>query len=560
MKKIVSSLLLTMTVFAMTGQTIVSTSAEDKKVILEEFTGIHCVFCPQGHTIAQNIQDNNPDNAFLINIHTGSFANPGLGEPDFRTPYGTAIASQTGLTGYPSGTVNRHNFPGQEMGNPGTTALSRNQWTNASNQILGQASYVNIGVEADIDVSTNTITVHVEAYYTGNSPQGSNLLNVALLQNNTLGPQTGGNMGSEYVHMHRLVEMITGLWGINIPTTTAGTFVDETYTYPIPADYNGVPVAIEDLEVVAFITETHQEIPSGSGTYPTYSGFANANDAYARYVDEIPDQCGFEFAPKVNVQNVGTNEITSLTIEYSVNGDAPQTFDWTGSLTSLENETIELPETSYTINAVNTVSVTVQNDDNNSNNNVEGTFNNAQEFTSTINMILNTDNAGSQCTWEILNSAGTVVYSGGPYANNETILEEFNLSDDCHIFSIYDSAGNGGGSIVVYDGLSNVIISSSGDYDAGISAYFNINGSLGLNDNVFQNVSIYPNPTKSDLNISNAENATIKIYDVLGKLLISKDNISIDERINVSKLQSGTYFIMIAKDNQVSTEKFIVNK
>ena len=49
-------------------------------------------------------------------------------------------------------------------------------------------------------------------------------------------------MGNEYNHMHRLVHMVTGQWGTVIPTTTTGTFVDETYTYTIPADYNGVPV------------------------------------------------------------------------------------------------------------------------------------------------------------------------------------------------------------------------------------------------------------------------------------------------------------------------------
>ena len=56
--------------------------------------------------------------------------------------------------------------------------------------------------------------------------------------------------------MHRLVWLITGQWGEIITTTTAGTFIDETYTYDIPDDYNGVPVKIEDLEVVAFVTET----------------------------------------------------------------------------------------------------------------------------------------------------------------------------------------------------------------------------------------------------------------------------------------------------------------
>ena len=107
-------------------------------------------------------------------------------------------------------------------------------------------------------MQTNTITVHVEAFYTADSPESNNKLNVALLQNNTIGPQTDYANGNttEYNHMHRLVWLITGQWGEIITTTTAGTFIDETYTYDIPDDYNGVPVKIEDLEVVAFITET----------------------------------------------------------------------------------------------------------------------------------------------------------------------------------------------------------------------------------------------------------------------------------------------------------------
>src|SRR5699024_2972295 len=120
------------------GQTLVSTSPQNKKVVLEEFTGINCVFCPDGHAIAQGIKDENPDDVFLINVHTGGFANPGNGQPDFRTDFGTDLERQSGLTGYPAGTINRHVFVGN------TTALNRGQWESAAKQILQQSSYVNI--------------------------------------------------------------------------------------------------------------------------------------------------------------------------------------------------------------------------------------------------------------------------------------------------------------------------------------------------------------------------------------------------------------------------------
>gem|GEM_PF-2791225 len=130
------------------SQTIVGTDPENKNVVLEEFTGIHCVFCPDGHAIAQSIYDAHPDDVLLVYIHQGSFATPSGSEPDFRTQWGNAIAGQSGLTGYPAGTVNRHLFSGWSQGSG--TAMSRNYWTSASNQgvIAPEVVLKNYGVNA----------------------------------------------------------------------------------------------------------------------------------------------------------------------------------------------------------------------------------------------------------------------------------------------------------------------------------------------------------------------------------------------------------------------------
>src|SRR5690606_12444019 len=76
------------------GQTIVSTEPENKKAILEEFTGVNCQYCPDGHVIADQILTENPGNAFAITIHQGGFATPSGSQPDFRTSWGNAIAAQ----------------------------------------------------------------------------------------------------------------------------------------------------------------------------------------------------------------------------------------------------------------------------------------------------------------------------------------------------------------------------------------------------------------------------------------------------------------------------------
>ena len=49
------------------AQTFVDTTQQNKNVIIEEFTGIGCVYCPDGHLIAQNLHNANPNDVFLIN-------------------------------------------------------------------------------------------------------------------------------------------------------------------------------------------------------------------------------------------------------------------------------------------------------------------------------------------------------------------------------------------------------------------------------------------------------------------------------------------------------------
>ena len=118
------------------AQNFVSTTPENRNIVLEEFTGIHCVWCPAGHLLVQNLHDANPGDVVLINIHTGSFAAPSAGEPDFRAPLGPAIDAQASVSGYPAGTINRHLFPG--LGQAGGTAMSRGNWAGSGGQILAQ--------------------------------------------------------------------------------------------------------------------------------------------------------------------------------------------------------------------------------------------------------------------------------------------------------------------------------------------------------------------------------------------------------------------------------------
>jgi len=543
------------------GQTIVSTTPENKKAILEEFTGINCPYCPEGHLIAEQILTQNPGNAFAINLHQGSLANPGTGQPDFRTPWGNAIANQTGLTGYPAATVNRHVFPGKSQGTPGTTAMNRNNWKSAVLEIIGTPSYLNMAVEASIDIETRLLTVHVEAYYTGASPESTNLLNVALLQNNTKGPQSGGGQGNNYIHMRRLVDLITGQWGETISTTSAGSFVDKTYTYTIPADYNGIPAILPDMEIVVFMTETHQEIISGNGTFPALLGLEYEHDAAILSVSNVDSTCTNVIAPTVTIQNNGEETITDMDIEYKINGEA-HVYNWTGSLSSLHTATIDLPEVEFNLMANNNLEITIlDNDQNPDNDNVSVDFQSAPNAqTNNLVLTINTDNQGVQTRWIIKNAAGQTIKQGNGYGNNQTYEVDIELpGDDCYSLRILDTGNDGGASISLADGNGNVLIESDGDYGQGFTKAFS-KGALGVSDQQIVDVNVYPNPTTGILNLISGKNIdNVNVYDISGRLVKTVNRISSDKSVlDLSSLASGTYILKIQTDNKVLTKKVII--
>ncbi|MFA7615630.1 MAG: T9SS type A sorting domain-containing protein [Moheibacter sp.] len=543
------------------GQTIVSTTPENKKAILEEFTGIYCVYCPEGHAIAEQILTQNPGNAFAINIHQGGYAAPSGGDPDFRTPWGNAIAGQTGLAGYPAATVNRHVFPGRSQGASGTTAMNRNYWKTSALEIIATPSYLNMAVEASIDIETRLLTVHVEAYYTGSSPESTNLLNVALLQNNTKGPQTGGGSGNNYNHMRRLVDLITGQWGETITTTSAGSFVDKTYTYTIPADYNGISAILPDMEIVVFMTETHQEIISGNGTFPALLGLEYEHDAGILSISNVDRTCTNVIAPTVTIQNNGEDTITEMDVEYKINGET-HVYNWTGSLSSLHTVTIDLPEVTFNLQANNDLDIKILNSDQNpSNNNMSMDFLSAPDSqTNNLVLTINTDGKGAQTRWIIKNSSNQTIKQGNGYGNNQTYEIDIELpGNDCYSLRVLDTGNDGGASISLADGNGNVLIESDGNYGGGFTKAFS-KGALGVNDQQIVEVNVYPNPTTGIVNLVSGKNIdNVNVYDVSGRLVKTVNKISSDKSVlDLSSLANGTYILKIQTDKKVVTKKVII--
>ena len=86
----------------------------------------------------------------------------------------------------------------------------------------------------------------------------------------------------------------------------------------------------------------------------------------------------------------------------------------------------------------------------------------------------------------------------------------------------------------------------------------------GITENKFSknHISLYPNPATNEIHWGNENNnlniSSIYLFDVNGKLIKTETPNSFNNKIDVSKLESGTYFLnFIFKDGSVSNSYFI---
>lgn len=80
-------------------------------------------------------------------------------------------------------------------------------------------------------------------------------------------------------------------------------------------------------------------------------------------------------------------------------------------------------------------------------------------------------------------------------------------------------------------------------------------GVTGIKEKGEKNLKIFPNPVKSILTLNNTNHdAIVSIYDVCGNLLINE---TAKEKIDVSNLTKGVYFIKVTDQKTTKTNKFV---
>lgn len=564
MKKLLSLVviaLLTSFTLSAQGDQFVSTTPSNKKVLLEEYTGINCGYCPDGHRIANEIAAAHPGEVFIINVHAGSYA-----ANTYTTQFGSALANQTGLTGYPSGTINRHVFSGSN------TALSRSAWANNSNIILGQSSPVNIAAQGTLDWSTRELTLTVQLYYTANEANPTNMLNVAITQDNVIGTQSGSSynpsqvVGGKYRHMHMLRHLITGQWGEEITTTTQGSFVEKTYTYTIPSSLgspNAILAKLEDLHFIAFVAQGHQEVLTACEAQITNVNMPAINPRVDALNDVPVFDCTTDAKVSATVSNIGTEPITALTFQYKVASGDPMTYQWTGNIPSMQQQEIELPSITVSPSVNQSVKVKIVS--------ANSTSFETEEASITIKKIrvwgagemvlkIKTDSYASETSYKIYGPNGNVVQQGSSFTNSSVNEFPFNPTElGCYRVQVKDSYGDGisGGYVRLYDAAGNMVFNIGGTaFTTEANAMVQVTV-VGVEDYDNEEVNVYPNPATDVLHIDGNNIQGVAIYNLQGQCVMTESG-NVNE-LSISNLSRGMYILKVMTDNGVRSIKISKN-
>lgn len=319
---IVGILLLSLAPISSFSQKWVSKNVQKRNVLLEEFTGIHCVYCPDGHKRATDLKNANPGRVVLVNIHAGSYAVPGAGEVDLRTTVSTAVDRSSGLSGYPAGSVNRSTNP---------WAMSRDQWASVIPGILNQNSPVNIAVRSEYDALLKKIRTEVEIYYTGD-PQAGDKLNLYFLQDSILGTQTGGTtwfptnfVDGQYVHNHVLrMSMEVNPWGLFIKGAVKGQVITKTFINDVPSVIGNIAPVMTQFKVVAFVVPYNNNNVYTAVEEKVTTGVIESQSLVdLELTDKTAYPTGLKMAPmtpQVEVNNKSNKEITGFDLYFEFNG------------------------------------------------------------------------------------------------------------------------------------------------------------------------------------------------------------------------------------------------
>lgn len=277
-------------------------------------------------------------------------------------------------------------------------------------------------------------------------------------------------------------------------------------------------------------------------------------------------------APVITLKNNGINVLESAVIQYSINGGTIYEQPWTGELFTGQTTTVSLAAIPA-VPGSNSLQITVTAPNGLLDQVLENDSWNLDYTTSfpagTVNLILTLDDFGSDVTWQLESSDGTVLHTGGPYADgNDGQVDSvaFCLTNDCYIFTINDFFGDGiccaegDGNYVLRDTYGTIYGESDGQYgDQDVSPF--CLEAVSIEEVEHPVFRIHPNPNDGGFQVTGAMGGTIRnirVLDALGRTVqVIQGNGNTTALVRLD-LRPGAYTVVIDGPQGTATERMIV--
>ncbi|HFA49376.1 MAG TPA: T9SS type A sorting domain-containing protein [Bacteroidetes bacterium] len=320
------------------------------------------------------------------------------------------------------------------------------------------------------------------------------------------------------------------------------------------------------------------------------------NAAISGYDGFSGDFCGLlDFnGAKVFFKNLGTNDINSIEFELLDGSTALGTQTWNGNLPAGRQDSVTLGQMSIDASTnliVNVLDVNGNPDIFDFNNEIEIGINRRLATDNVLQLQLQTDDWGYETYWQMTNSAGELIASGGnetigpdggglqqaeegqpgAYDSDTTYSIQIILPadvDDCYQFLIVDDYGDGlsGGGFVRMENNQNILLIDT--WPTGTDKSFLIDAPLmasSTDDQPFSSqFDSYPNPASDWLNIYFAPSANTparaEIFDVFGQAVLAADALPSRSKLDISSLMPGIYFLKMTAGEQAVSRKFLVSR
>ena len=221
----------------------------NKKVLVEEFTGVQCVNCPIGSIELENLLALYGENLIVVSIHAGDFAPPWpQNQYDFRTPEAENLINYLGNPpAYPSAVINRRDYDGGFY----ILQYPLARWTGFIDEALETDAKIGVTITKEYDTETRELKVQVTGL-AAESLSGDLRLTIMITENNIVDAQETPSAGIilDYNHKHVFRTTMTNFDGDSFATElSAGQNYNESYTMTLPEEWNA-----SECDVIAFVS------------------------------------------------------------------------------------------------------------------------------------------------------------------------------------------------------------------------------------------------------------------------------------------------------------------